>query len=274
MRRLPGSDLVAHSDRGIQYASEHYQRILAGHGIACSMSRRGNCWDNAPMESFFASLKKELIHHEDYATREEAKASIFEYIEVFYNRVRRHFSLGYQSPNEFERAGSPLTPRSPFVGKSRSRCPARSCGEPGGSCIGCCRGTRGRACSCGWWSGCTAADCADPAVNRSRSPDAPVRKGSEAKRGGVALDDRDRGQRSGWGDPARGSSVLIQGRDEPRRAAHITLVLGLARCSAASPKVTSAPIDLQVARFLSRKGSFEPLPSDRIIPGSSTSLLS
>lgn len=104
-RRLPGTDLVAHSDRGSQYASEHYQRILVGHGIACSMSRRGNCWDNAPMESFFASLKKELVHHEDYATREEAKASIFEYIEVFYNRIRRHSSLGYQSPNEFERAG-------------------------------------------------------------------------------------------------------------------------------------------------------------------------
>jgi transposase InsO family protein len=83
-RRLPGSDLVAHSDRGSQYASEHYRRILAGHGIACSMSRRGNCWDNAPMESSFASLRKELIHHEDYATRGEARASIFESIEVFY----------------------------------------------------------------------------------------------------------------------------------------------------------------------------------------------
>jgi putative transposase len=104
-QRLPGSNLVAHSDRGSQYASEHYRSILAGHEITCSMSRRGNCWDNAPMESFFASLKKELIHHEDYATREEAKASIFEYIEVFYNRIRRHSSLGYQSPDEFERAG-------------------------------------------------------------------------------------------------------------------------------------------------------------------------
>ena len=104
-QRPPEAGLVAHSDRGSQYASEHYQRILAGHGIACSMSRRGNCWDNAPMESFFASLKKELIHHEDYATREEARASIFEYIEVFYNRIRRHSSLGYQSPSEFERAG-------------------------------------------------------------------------------------------------------------------------------------------------------------------------
>jgi putative transposase len=104
-RRLPGAGLVAHSDRGSQYASEHYQRVLAGRGITCSMSRRANCWDNAPMESFFASLKKELTHDEDYATREEARASIFEYIEVFYNRVRRHSSLGYRSPDEYERAG-------------------------------------------------------------------------------------------------------------------------------------------------------------------------
>jgi putative transposase len=104
-RRLPGEGLVAHSDRGSQYASEHYQRILAGHGIACSMSRRANCWDNAPMESFFASLKKELVHGENYATREEARASLFEYIEVFFNRVRRHSSLAYMSPAEYERAG-------------------------------------------------------------------------------------------------------------------------------------------------------------------------
>ena len=104
-RRLPGEGLVAHSDRGSQYASEHYQRILAGQGITCSMSRRANCWDNAPMESFFASLKKELVHDEDYATRAEARSSLFEYIEVFYNRVRRHSTLGYVSPVEYERAG-------------------------------------------------------------------------------------------------------------------------------------------------------------------------
>jgi len=110
-RRLPlqGSSpsppgLVAHSDRGSQYASEHYQRRLAEERIECSMSRRGNCWDNAPMESFFASLKKELVHHEDYATRAEARASIFEYIEAFYNRVRRHSALGYVAPDEYERA--------------------------------------------------------------------------------------------------------------------------------------------------------------------------
>jgi transposase InsO family protein len=103
-RRLKGSsDLIAHSDRGSQYASEHYQRRLSEERIGCSMSRRGDCWDNAPMESFFASLKKELVHHEDYATRAQAKASIFEYIEAFYNRVRRHSSLGYVAPAEYER---------------------------------------------------------------------------------------------------------------------------------------------------------------------------
>ena len=108
--RLKGSSssaLVAHSDRGSQYASEHYQRRLSEERIACSMSRRGNCWDNAPMESFFASLKKELVHHEDYATRDEAQASLFEYIEAFYNRVRRHSSLGYVAPAEYERTHNP-----------------------------------------------------------------------------------------------------------------------------------------------------------------------
>jgi putative transposase len=104
-RRFPGEGLLAHSDRGSQYASEHYQRLLGQHGITCSMSRRANCWDNAPMESFFASLKKELTHHEDYQTRAEARASIFEYIETFYNPKRRHSSLGYVSPIEYEQAG-------------------------------------------------------------------------------------------------------------------------------------------------------------------------
>jgi putative transposase len=103
-RRCPGADLVAHSDRGSQYASDHYQRLLATEGIRCSMSRRGNCWDNAPMESFFASLKKELVHGAEFATRAEARAALFEYIEVFYNRVRRHSALGYLSPEEYERA--------------------------------------------------------------------------------------------------------------------------------------------------------------------------
>jgi putative transposase len=103
-RRLPGEGLLAHSDRGSQYASEHYQLLLEKHGITCSMSRRADCWDNAPMESFFASLKKELVHDADFATRTEARAAIFEYIEVFYNRQRRHSSLGYVSPAEYEQS--------------------------------------------------------------------------------------------------------------------------------------------------------------------------
>ena len=103
-RRLPDEGLLAHSDRGSQYASEHYQRLLARHGITCSMSRRADCWDNAPMESFFASLKKELVHDTDFATRSEARAALFEYIEVFYNVQRRPSSLGYVAPTEYEQA--------------------------------------------------------------------------------------------------------------------------------------------------------------------------
>jgi transposase InsO family protein len=103
--RSPEAGLVAHSDRGSQYAGEHYQALLARHGITCSMSRRANCWDNAPMESSFASLKKELTRGEIFPTGGEARSSLFEYIEVFYNRVRRHSSLGYRSPIEYERAG-------------------------------------------------------------------------------------------------------------------------------------------------------------------------
>ena len=106
-QRFPDEGLLAHSDRGSQYASEHDPRVLATHGITCGMSRAGNCYDNAPMESFFASLKKELVHHEDYPTIEAAKASLFDYIEVFYNRVRRHSSLGYVAPVEFESADCP-----------------------------------------------------------------------------------------------------------------------------------------------------------------------
>jgi transposase InsO family protein len=103
-RRLPQEGLLAHSDRGSQYASEHYQRLLDKHGITCSMSRRGDCWDNAPMESLFASLKKELVHDADFTTRAEARAALVEYIEVFYNNQRRHSSLGYVSPAEYEQA--------------------------------------------------------------------------------------------------------------------------------------------------------------------------
>ena len=101
-RRLPGAGLVAHSDRGSQYASDHYQRVLATEGIVCSMSGVGQCWDNAPVESFFGRLKCEL-GVEAFATRDQARAVVFEYLEVFYNRVRRHSSLGFVSPADFER---------------------------------------------------------------------------------------------------------------------------------------------------------------------------
>jgi len=102
-RRKPAAGLIHHSDRGSQYASKDYQRLLAARGIVCSMSRKGDCYDNAVVESFFHTLKTELVHHQDYATRREAEADIFEYIEVFYNRRRRHSALGYVSPAEFER---------------------------------------------------------------------------------------------------------------------------------------------------------------------------
>lgn len=101
-RRKPAPGLTHHSDRGVQYASRDYQRRLAEAGIRCSMSRKGNCWDNACVESFFATLKKELIHDARYATREDARQDVFEWIEVFYNRQRRHTTLGYRSPAEFE----------------------------------------------------------------------------------------------------------------------------------------------------------------------------
>lgn len=103
-RELPGAGLVAHSDRGVQYASQTYQAVLEQNHITCSMSRRGNCWDNAPTESFFATLKKELVYRHQYQTRSEARQSLFEYIETFYNRVRRHSNIGYLSPVNFEQA--------------------------------------------------------------------------------------------------------------------------------------------------------------------------
>jgi transposase InsO family protein len=102
-RRRPDAGLLAHSDRGSQYASDHYQRVLAAAGIVCSMSEAGQCWDNAPVESFFGRLKVEL-GVELFDSRDQARTLVFEYLEVFYNRVRRHSSLGYVSPAEFERA--------------------------------------------------------------------------------------------------------------------------------------------------------------------------
>ncbi len=103
-RRRPGPGLLHHSDRGVQYASEAYRAFLKRHGMTASMSRSGNCYDNAVMESFFGTLKTELVHHERYATREQTRSSIFEYVEVFYNRRRRHSAIGYVSPDTFEAA--------------------------------------------------------------------------------------------------------------------------------------------------------------------------
>ena len=98
--RPPPRGLVHHSDRGVQYASTPYRQALERHGIKRSMSRRGSCLDNAPMESFFASLKKEHVHHARFRTRAEAKAAVFAYIEIFYNRQRLHSALGYRTPAE------------------------------------------------------------------------------------------------------------------------------------------------------------------------------
>jgi len=100
-RRRPAPGLIHHSDRGSQYASHPFQDKLAEYGMICSMSRKGNCWDNAPTESFFNSLKNERVHGARYATREDAIADLFDYIEVFYNRSRRHSTLGYKSPIRF-----------------------------------------------------------------------------------------------------------------------------------------------------------------------------
>lgn len=101
-RRQPKPGLLHHSDRGSQYAATAYQQQLRAAGMIGSLSRRGNCWDNACVESFFGTLKRELIHHRQYQSREDARQEIFEYLEVFYNRQRRHSTLGYQSPAEFE----------------------------------------------------------------------------------------------------------------------------------------------------------------------------
>jgi len=101
-RRNPGPGLVHHSDRGSQYACGDYQQALSSHGMLASMSRKGDCWDNAPMESFFHTLKTELVHHRAYQTRQEARADVFNYIETFYNRTRRHSALGFLAPAEFE----------------------------------------------------------------------------------------------------------------------------------------------------------------------------
>ena len=103
LRRRPSAGLLHHSDRGVQYAAINYQALLTRHGLRPSMSRKGDCYDNAVAESFFATLEWELIQSADWHTRAEAKAAIFEYLEVWYNQQRRHSALGYLSPAEYER---------------------------------------------------------------------------------------------------------------------------------------------------------------------------
>jgi putative transposase len=105
-RRGKPRALLHHSDRGSQYSSEGFQRLMADHGVTCSMSRSGNVWDNAAMESFFSSLKTERLARKIYRTRDAAWAEVFDYIERFYNPTRRHLAIGYLSPVEFERLAS------------------------------------------------------------------------------------------------------------------------------------------------------------------------
>jgi transposase InsO family protein len=111
LQRKPGAGLICHSDRGSQYASGDYQELLTKAEAICSMSRKGNCYDNAPIESFFASMKRELVHRRSFATHEEARSAVFEWIAVWYNRKRRHSTLGYLSPEQFE-----------FQNSSKNRC--------------------------------------------------------------------------------------------------------------------------------------------------------
>lgn len=101
-QRQTSEGLLIHSDRGKEYYAHNYQAILKSHGMICSMSRKGDCYDNAVVESFFHSLKVELVHHNDYFTRDEARGSLFDYIELFYNRQRLHSHLDYLSPVQFE----------------------------------------------------------------------------------------------------------------------------------------------------------------------------
>ena len=109
-QRRNSSRLILHSDRGSQFASAAYREMLSRHGILASMSRKGNCYDNAFIESFWSSLKYELVYHRRFATREEARSAIFDYIETFYNRTRIHSSLAFQSPLAFESKLNPIAP--------------------------------------------------------------------------------------------------------------------------------------------------------------------
>jgi putative transposase len=103
-QRQPAAGLIMHTDRGSQYGADSYRQLLAQHGMQPSMSRKGNCWDNAVAESFFHTLKTELIYLEDYDTHEAAQTAVFEYIEVFYNRQRCHSANGYLAPLVYEQA--------------------------------------------------------------------------------------------------------------------------------------------------------------------------
>ena len=101
--RRPQPGLIHHSDRGVQYACDEHRNALRSVGAVASMSRKGNCWDNAVAESFFSTLKVELVHDKCFVTADQARAAIFEYIEVFYNRQRLHSTLGYKTPAEYEK---------------------------------------------------------------------------------------------------------------------------------------------------------------------------
>ena len=105
-QRQPPVGLIHHSDRGVQYASAEFRAVLAAHGIVASMSRTGNCYDNAAKESFYHTFKTELVNHEHYRTHAQARSSVFDYIEAFYNRQRLHSTIGYMSPEDFERSGT------------------------------------------------------------------------------------------------------------------------------------------------------------------------
>ena len=102
LKRHPDEGLLVHSDRGVQYASSDFRKILSKRGFVQSMSRKGNCWDNAVAESFFHSLKTQLVHHVRYRNQEEAERSLFNYIEVYYNRQRKHSTNGYKAPALYE----------------------------------------------------------------------------------------------------------------------------------------------------------------------------
>jgi transposase InsO family protein len=110
--RRPAPGLVIHSDRGGEYAAYAYRGLVASARMIPSMSRAGDCWDNAPMESFFGTLKKELVHHERFKSREEAQLKIFDYLEIFYNRQRLHSQIGYLSPRDYEERHEELTTNS------------------------------------------------------------------------------------------------------------------------------------------------------------------